>query len=132
MGFLVYAQGTFQAQSTKKAGLHLSKKTVPLDQMITHSKKLVSSLHHFESKELQKAALDLFEKILQYSSEPKKGTEKGAAPPATQLQSFVDFVLKRPALTEEAYCQLFKQMTNNPRLYVLSVLSGVLPVSSSH
>ena len=111
LDFLIYAQSYYQ--SGKKS----AKKAKTMDALLGHTKKLSQSLHLFETKELQKAALDLFERIQQYTGEAKR-TEKVVVSPDHQLQALVDFLLKCPDLGDEAYCLIFKQMTNNPSAYV--------------
>ena len=112
--FLAYAKNHFQVQVQKK---HLSKKQISVEHLIVFSKKLLAPLHTYDSKETQRAAIDLFDKIITFSGDGKK--EKALANPDILFQTILDLLVKRPELVDEAYAQIIKQMTNNPRAFVL-------------
>ena len=114
--FVMYAQRRFPVQHQKK---HLSKKQVSVDSLIMYTqKKLSNALHSFELKETQKAAIELFEKINQCISDSKKGDDEDSL-----IQNLIDFLMKKPELGNEAYCQLFKQMSGNPKRFVYFFIS---------
>lgn len=109
MSFFSYGQNHFQVQKQKK---QLKKKNISVDNLILASQKLNSSLHSFDSKELQKSALELFDKILLYCGDSKKTEKIGLD---SIYQSIIDTLLKKSELVDEGYVQLMKQMTNNAR-----------------
>ena len=111
--FIQYAHRKFPVQVQKK---HLSKKQVSVDVLTKFSlKKIGSPLHAFDSRDTQRIALDIYDKIMQYMGDVKKPEKDDTD---SILQSLIDLLIKHPELGNEGFAQLIKQMTNNPRPYV--------------
>ena len=95
--------------------------------IIAFSKKLSQPLHNFESRDTQKSALEVFEKLQLYLEVSKKshapqsaertlsgGIETPYSPVVRSIKQFIEDIFPKKELRNEVYAQVIKQMTNNP------------------
>lgn len=91
-----------------------------------HSKTLYLPLHTFEAKEHQKIAMDLWKKIKYFMLDKNKIDKQSNLDPMIVAQQILDTALANPAVHDEVYAQVVKQLCNNPSKFVFPILSTFL------
>jgi hypothetical protein len=139
---VVYADTHFRKnrQERRKSFIASSKgKDLTLPEMIIHSKKLPYPLHSWKVRDNDKPAHEMFDFIVSLMGDaspakesgslirnPRKGllrryqssssnTQTDDSVDNEQLQQFLIFLLDHPALHDEFFAQILKQMTSNPK-----------------
>ena len=120
--FIEYAKKYFKEQKSQNKIKMSQKKPVQFSSLISHTKKIYSPLHSFESKELQKQAMDLFDRLKYYMTDKKTLDKQSNLDPMTVVQQYLDLVLSTPALHDEVYAHIIKQLCNNPSKFDIIII----------